>query len=60
MCRSCDARTSVGELEEASGEKLLYITGSVDTGIEDGRVLAAPCGLVGSMTCRTNRSPAPS
>ena len=28
------------ELEEASGEKLLYITGSVDTGREDGRVVA--------------------
>ena len=28
------------DLEEASGEKLLYTTGSVDTGREDGRVFA--------------------
>ena len=28
------------ELEAASGEKLLYITGSIDTGREDGRVVA--------------------
>ena len=40
------------ELEEASGEKLLYITGSVDTGSEDGRVFA------GSLrSCREHNLP---